>query len=176
MAPQIRKDHINLLSEEYRQPKNYKFLTRLSVGVLSVYLFVLLLLGGVLFFFFTQKSSLAQKNNQLIAQVQNEKETESMLVTLKNRVSVAQVIFGKSAPSPTDLVTTITSLFPQDVTLSSIDVDKDGKITLVAKSAKSSAVSTLLNKLKDNQLNSVMLNTLALGSDGNYVLSLNLVP
>lgn len=167
-----KKKKINLLSQDYREPKNYKKLTQISIGILAVYITALTCLFGLTYLLKQQKNTQVLTNKNLSSSVKSQKETEELLLTLKSRTSVAQSIFSKSVPTA-DLIDNAVKLLPEGVSLSSVEVDKEGKIALVVKSANSSGFSRLVNKFKEYEFQQVVLKTLAL-SGQSYIISLDL--
>ncbi len=167
---------INLLTSDFKEPKSYKFVSKTSIIILSVYIVILVLVFGASFFLNTQKNKQTARVNELITSIQQKKESEELLVTLKNRVSVAQTLYAKGAPSPSELINRMVALLPQGVSLLNLTVGEGGEINMVVTADSSTGIAEFLNKVKGGELTSVIMNTLTLNSDGEYVVSLNIRP
>lgn len=176
MAKNLTQKRINLLSSDYLEPKKYQKINKLSFGILGVYLLLILMVFGYFLFLTFQKNQLSQENLTLVSEVERQKEKEGLLVVLKNRINVAKSIFSKSSPSASDLVNSIVSLLPANVTLVSVSADRDGKVLLVVTSPDSQGIAQMITILEDKKFAGVALNTLALNTEQDYVLSLDIRP
>lgn len=167
---------INLLTNDFKEPKSYRFISKTSIVVLSVYITILILIFGISFFLNFQKNKRNADVDQLVFSVQQKKEAEELLTTLKNRTAVAQTIYSKGAPAPSELINSMVALLPSNVSLLNLTVDDGGQITIVIRTENSSGIVEFLNKVRSNQLTSVAMNTLALNTEGYYIVSLDIRP
>lgn len=167
------KKTINLLNQEFRRPQKFQFLPKVSFMVTIVYLFSLLCLFGITALLLLQKNSLVKDQEKLSQQLTLSKDSEELFGLLKSRVKAAQSVFVKTSPGALATTNNVVNNLPQGVTLSNVEVDKEGKVGLVVKTERSSGVSDLLSRLKSNNLTDVRVNTLSLASDGSFVVSLN---
>jgi hypothetical protein len=167
---------INLLTSDFEEPKSYRFISKTSIIFLVGYITLLIIVFGVSFFLNTQKNNRVTEVNQLISSVQQKKDIEELIVTIKNRTSVAQTIYAKGAPSPSELVNNIISLLPSSVSLLNLTVNNDGEIIVIVTSKNSAGIIEYLDKVRNAKLTSVVMNTIALNTDGYYIVSLEIKP
>ena len=172
--PQKRK--INLLSRDYGEHGQYALINKISISLLGIYLLLLSLLFGYLMFLNYQKSNVEQENQQLGQLVQSQKDKESLLLTIKDRLNIAKAVSSQSSPSAADLVNLVVDILPQGVILKTTDADKDGNISLVAVTTSSASVVEFIVLLEEKDLTGVNLNNLALNDSGEYIISLAIKP
>lgn len=167
---------INLLPKEYIEPKKYRTINRLSLGILGTYIFLVIALFGYFLFLSYQKNQLTKQNSSLIQEIDAQKNKEGLLVVLQNRINVAKSIFSLSSPSASELVNTVASLLPSSVELVSVSADRDGKVLLIVKSPSSQGIAEVISILEERKFTGVALNTLVLNNEQEYVLSLDIRP
>lgn len=174
--PETSKSSINLLTADFRERKNSKLFSRASIAVLGGYIIILLAIFGISFYLTSQKNNLTTQTNELLGTIKQNKDPEELLTIVKDRVKVAQNIYSKGAPTPSELVNNAVALLPQGVSLMHVSIDKSAKVSLVVKSPNSSGINEFLNVIRTTQLSSVHMNTLAYDTEGNYVVSLEITP
>lgn len=168
-----KRKQINLLSQDFVRPEKYKNLPKVSYFVIGIYIFLIILLFGTTIFLNYQKKSLSKIEDSLLQELQSQNETIELYSLLKSRLQAAQGVFSKTS-APIDLTNKTISILPFEVELSNVEVDKEGKIVFVAKTDSSFAVGAFLANLKTSNYKSVFVNTLALSSDGKYVISVDI--
>lgn len=169
------KGGINLLPQELRIPGRLqmlsRFLSRGSIIILGVYIFILLLLLIGSFLFSRQEGELRAKNATLAKEVENLRNREGLLAVLKNRARIAQVVFTKSPNVRDTLLDDVINTFSPATEVSEITSESD-KTSITAVAPNSAETKEIFAKLKAIDASEITLTTLMLDSSGGYSFSL----
>lgn len=166
---------INLLPQELRIPGRLqmlsRFLSRGSVVVLSVYIFILLFLLVASFLFSRQEGALRARNASLSREVENLRNREGLLVVLKDRARLAQVVFAKSPQIRDTLLDDIINTFSPGTEVSEV-ISESGQTGITAVAPSSAEAKEIFAKLETIDASEVVLTTLTLSPSGGYSFSL----
>lgn len=168
------KTKINLLQQDLVVATRFRHLTRISLFLVLVYAFIIVGLFLALFLFSRQRAGLESVSSNLIRDIQGLKETEGLLVTLKNRLALSKSIFAVAAPAPAELIEKQIKSLPDAVEVNSLIAKEDGTLTLALRAQKSAGIKNFLQSLKEQNPVSVVLNSLILLEDGTYSISVNI--
>lgn len=173
------RNRINLLPQEQRDIRGLRFFSgvavRVSLAILGIYLAATIGLFSAIFLSGQELASLETTNNGLTATLEAGRNKEGLLFTLKNRVTLAGVVYDKQTSLPSEAIERVLSVLPSDIELRSIE-NQDGKnVFLTVTALDSKAVLNFLTILKNDQrFSSASLNTFGLREEGSYSLSLEL--
>lgn len=153
----------------------------LQVGSGILLIFYILVLGGVFSFWVIQ-----QRESQLVrdkikraeAKVSGLKKIESLQVTLKERLEVLASVFGEDKVNYQDVLTQFEQLTPSGVTLESIDLSKNGRITIEGSAETSVSLGEFLvnlTKPEEENFKNVVLSSIRRTEEGSYDFSLRLL-
>ncbi|TSC89471.1 MAG: hypothetical protein G01um10145_628 [Microgenomates group bacterium Gr01-1014_5] len=170
---QPSKQKINLLQQDLVVATRFRHLGKISLITTGVYVFIVMGLFSVLFLTSRQKNSLETLAAGLTRDVQSLKETEGLLVTLKNRLGLSKLILGAAAPTPSEFIEKQIKSLPEGVEVTSFKAQEDGTITLSLRAQNSLSIIKFINTLKEQNPVTVVLNSLIQLEDGTYSLSVN---
>jgi hypothetical protein len=159
---------INLVPTDLKEsPRNRtvkKFLSATSSLLLVLYTLVLAGLFGFSFFLNGQAKQLEATNSILVNDVKKLQDKEELLLTLKNRASLARKIYAEN-PGSTELFDKVIALVPPDVSLVGAET-KETSIVITASSANPLSIQKFLSSIEQAKINNVMVQTLtsALGA------------
>lgn len=170
----LSKQKINLLQQDLVVATRFRHLGKISLVTAAVYIFIVIGLFSVLFLTSRQKNSLETLAASLSRDVQSLKETEGLLVTLKNRLGLSKLILGAAAPNSSEFIEKQIKLLPEGMEVMTFKTQEDGTITLSLKAKNSLSVTKFLNTLKEQNPVTVVLKSLIQLEDGAYSLSVNI--
>lgn len=170
--PSLLNNKINLLQRDLIVATKFRHLTKVSLLILAGYMAAVLGVFSFYFFLSWQRNGQENKNQDLVGQIHVLKDTEGLLVTLKNRVAQARGLFSAAKPTPAELVETQVKLLPAGAEVSSINAKEDGTVALVVRAQNSAAISAFLTALRGDQPTTVVLNSLILADDGGYIFGI----
>ncbi|MBI2268463.1 MAG: hypothetical protein HYU80_03420 [Candidatus Blackburnbacteria bacterium] len=178
MAPGTTKtatDKINLLTNqgESKQKKIINKVTRTSLAVLFVYVFLILVLAGLQIFVGRKKAEVDSTQQALVQDISKLGKIEGLVQAAKNRAGLAKTIISDSPSSPGKLLDDVVTSLPSSVSATSADTEGGG-IKLSLKAQDSEAVTKLIEVLKSKQFATVDLESISLGTSGNYNISLRI--
>jgi len=178
MAESPNKNTINLLTERFRRPGRLELgaqnLRKVSIAVLGIYILVLFLMFGGFLFLSQQEGEKRAKNETLVSDVSRLKNREGLLLTLKNRASVAQKFFTENSSERSQKVGQVVSLLGDDAQVTEVDSQKE-KLVLTAVANDSNSLRLILPTLKSLDVNTAVLTTLSLNrKTGGYSFSLEI--
>lgn len=175
---------LNLLPEdvlvERKQNSKLILVNKLSIGVLVL---IILITVGVITLRLSQEAPLKTAQQDLSsvqAKVNSLKEREEQLLTLKQQLSLINTLSGGDIKKRAFFNLMALSL-PAEMTISDLDVDKTGKVTVTLSTTSIQSMETLLANLTNKERNSdlvakIELDSLALGKEGLYRFSLGMAP
>lgn len=173
------RNRINLLPQELRDIRGLRFFSgiaaRISLAILGIYLATTIGLFLAIFLSSQELTNLENTKNGLTNNLEAVRNKEELLFTLKNRVSLAGVVYDKQTSLPSEAIERVLSILPADLELKSIE-NQDGKnVFLTVTASDSKAVLNFLTILENDQrFSSASLNTFGLREEGVYSLSLEL--
>lgn len=166
------QNKINLLQRDQSRDSRFAHLPRTSLFILAAYIVAVVGVFSFYFFLAWQRGGLEAKNQDLVGQVQALKDTEGLLVTLKDRVAQAKSLYTGIKPTPADLVDAQVKLLPEGAQVSSINAKDDGTVTLIVHAQNSQTASEFLTAVKRGQPTTVVLNSLLLTETGGYTIGI----
>lgn len=175
----MTKISINLLPAEFKieQIKRAKFYKIQTVGVAVILLLVFLSsLTVALRILQAQQISRSQvKLSQTEQKISDLKDTQASLLLLKNRLAAINQYLGSSSKQA-QMFNLINGLLPISVSVSSIAVDKDGGVLVLAITRDSNSLDETIGNLisqekNQDKISQVSVESLGRGKDGIYRLS-----
>lgn len=173
---------INLLRvKEEVSERAIKFKRFLQVGSILLLIFYILILGGVFSFWFIQQREsqiVREKVKQAEAKITELQKIESLQLVLKERLQSLTSIFGKEEINYKDVLSQLERLTPSGVDLESIDLAKDGGITISGSAENSLSLGEFLVNLTDPEeenFESVALSSISREENGIFKFSLALL-
>lgn len=168
---------INLLPQELRVPGRLKvvarFLSRGSVVVLGIYIFILLLLLLTSFLFSRQEGALLTKNASLAREIEALRSREGLVAVLKSRVRLAQTIFTKAPHVQDNLIDDIVDTLPLGAQVLDI-LSEAGTTKITAVVSSSAEAKGTFAKLQSIDAEKITLETLSQAAGGGYSFSLEI--
>lgn len=173
---------VDLLPPEFRaeQLKRTKFYKIQTIGVAAILLTTFLASMSV---------ALAVLQNQRIGQIQNRlnlveqkvsdlKSTQADLLLLKNRLATINQYLGTPSQQ-SKIYQLMADLLPAAVSVSSLSVDKNGEVFILAVAPDNVSLDNFISNLTSrdrhqDQIQSTSLETISRGRDGVYRLSVKI--
>lgn len=179
-----QKFNIDLLPPEYKtaQLKKGKFYKVQSIGIVIIML-TAFIASSIVALRILQTKQILQVQAQL-AEIEQKvtglKSTQGYLLLLKNRLTAINQYLG--VPSrQAQMYVLIEKLLPPVVAISTIAVDKNGEVLVLATSADSGSLDSFIDNLLSSETNedkvkAVSMENLSRGKDGIYRLSFKIKP
>ncbi len=173
---------INLLPVEFRiqELKRAKFYKIQSIGIAIIISFIFIsALSIVLRILQSQSvSEIANKLDSQQKRVIDLKNTQASLILLKNRLITIEQYLGVSSRS-SEVYKLLANTISPSISISSVDVNKIGEVTVLAATSNIADLDDLINKIAVNEGNMdkfifLSVDSLSRSSDGIYRLSLRL--
>lgn len=175
---------IDLLPKEFRveEIKRAKFVKVQIIG-LGVILFIIFISSLIVALRILQSQRIAQINAKLTLlekRVTDQKETQSALVLLKNRLNAIANYLG--VPSrQAQMHKLVEGLLPSSVSLNTISVGRGGEILILGTTPSGDSVDELLNNLitkdsNEDKVQSVSMESLSRGKDGIFRINFKVLP
>jgi Tfp pilus assembly protein PilN len=147
---------INLIPPEIKEraKKDAKrgLINKISIAFLGLLILVTAgILGTVVF----QKGALNQVNAQIEQEkgkINSKRDTEAVLKLLKNRVDTINQ-FTENRYKQGEVFDLITGLFPPDVTLETLQINKTAKISVSGQTSSTQSLQQFFNNLTDPKTN-----------------------
>lgn len=178
----MQKIAINLLPEEFisSRVKEMKFYKIQTFGV-AVTLFFVFLSSLTVTFRILQNQRITKAQEQLDnteQKVLSFKDRQVALLALKNRLTAINQYIGTSSPQA-ELFNLVSNIIPQSVSVSSLSIDRSGKIIISAVVPDSSSLDMVITDLLDKNKNKskitqVSVESLSRGKDGAFRVNLNI--
>lgn len=144
LPPEIK----NLAKKAAKQAK----INRISIGLLG---FLILVTSGILAAVIFQGVSLNSLNTQIEqekSRITKEKDTEAVVRLLKNRIDTINE-FGEKKYKQREVFDLISGIFPQGVTLKSIQIDKTPRVVVGVETENTVSLQNLFDNLTDPKTN-----------------------
>lgn len=180
----MAKIAINLLPTEFlaQEITRSKFIKIQTIGVVFI-LMMIFLSSLTIALRILRSQSIVQIQNRLAKSEQritNLKDAQGSLLLLKNRL-VAINQYLESPSKQAQMFNLINGLLPASVSVSSVAVDKDGGVLVLATTSDSSSldqtISNLISQEKNqDKISQVSVESLGRGRDGIYRLSFKVRP
>lgn len=178
------KIKINLLPPEIKEKEKkdvrQSLINKISIALLGV---LILFTSGILAVVIYQGSTINLLNADIEkekSRIQSQKDKETIVFLLKNRIDTINQFTNKRYKQG-EIYDLITGLFPQDVALRTILVDKTTKVAVLGNTESPLALQTLFDNLTDPKTNegkieTVTVENLSNNQSGkiNFDLSINL--
>ena len=173
---------INLIPPEVKEKAKKEakrtVISRVSVGLLGG---LILLTSGVLSMTVYQSVSLRNLNSEIDQEktkISALKENEAVIFFLKNRIDSVNT-FAPTQYTQSELFDLITSLFPEGVGLTSLQIDKSNKVVLQGETGDTDSLDTFFGLLKDpnsneGKISSILVDSLSKNPEGVIRFSLTL--
>lgn len=167
----LPRARINLLQSDLVIATRYKSLQKLSLVAVAAYVFVISALFVYFFLLINQRAGLETSREGLLRDVQALRDTEGLLVTLKDRIGLSREIFAAAAPAPAEILQEQIGLLPSGVEVVSLAFKEDGNLSMSLRASGSLSVAQFMESLKTKEYSSVVLNSLTLLEGGAYSVS-----
>lgn len=172
---------INLLPIEFRaeEVKRTKFYKIQIIGIAAILIFVFLSsLTVALRILQSQNIALAKNTvSKQEIRVEEFKGTQATLILLQNRLSAIKR-YANNFSKQNETYQAVTESLPSSVLINSLNIDKDGSASFVAAIADVSSLeklfSAILKSQEDDQFTDASIDTLSMGRDGVFRLSIKL--
>lgn len=173
---------INLIPPEVREKAKKEakrsVITRISVGLLGL---LILVTAGVLAVTIYQNATLQSLNQDIEnekSNIGNLKEKEALAFFLRNRIDSIDK-FASTQNTQSELFTLIVGLFPDNVNLISLQIDKSDKVVIQGETNSTAPLDVFFNRVIDPKTNegkiaSVLIDSLNKGQTGTIRFSITL--
>ena len=166
---------INLLPAQFRvdqkAQKKFQIIQKSSIAALMLFIFLASSITAFRILKSQEVSRLETQVKQEEEKVLSKKTSETILVVLKNRLSLINQI-EKSGSNNTLIFQQISSLIPAEIQISTLSVDRSGNmaIAIVAPGTQSleRMIASLTSKEAFELISKVELESLSRGREGNF--------
>lgn len=173
---------INLLPVQSRidqkAQKKFRIIQTLSIVILLTLFFLASLVSALNILKSNDVSKLESEANVRETKVLEFKEKEAQLAVLKNRLSLINKINNAKATSNSDIYRSVLSLFPKDLNISSISVDRSGNVVTAFAAPDFKTLEETLTSLTSDKvleiISQIDIDSLSRSRDGIYRANLKI--
>lgn len=169
-----KKTGINLLYRDSGLDQTVRKVRRISLIVVGVYIVVLLGMFGATFLGGFLRQNLVQKNDLLSQEVNKYRFQEGLILTVKNRLLLAQTLHSQNKPVSVDAIKQLAHNLSPGLTLRNIQSEEDSKITIFVEASDSLSLANFLQDLRLREFSYLELNNISLTPAGDYSIRLTL--
>jgi hypothetical protein len=175
------KQNINLLrTKEKISEREIRLRRFLQVGSSLLLVFYVIIVGALFSFRLIQDREshlVGEKINQTKSVIKSLKKTESLQITLKERLKALTALFKEGKIDYKDILVLLEDLTPTGVAFESIGFNKEGEIDITGSAENSLVLGEFLTNLAEpeKELKNIVLSSLRLVQEGKYEFSLKLL-
>jgi len=175
------KKNINLLqTKEKISEREIRLRRFLQVGSSLLLVFYITIVGALFSFRLIQDREsrlVGEKINRTESVIKSLKKTESLQITLKERLKALAALFKEGEIDYKDILVFLEDLTPTGVAFESIGFNKEGEIDITGSAENSLVLGEFLTNLAEpgKELKNIVLSSLRLVPEGKYEFNLKLL-
>lgn len=162
-----KNSRINLIKKEAQASPVPELVSRISVFSLAIFILILLGIFAFTLLLTRQRSTLAAEREDLANKVNQFREREGLILTLKNRAKLSQNAISRGGAFQ-DKIKKLVSSLPQGIEFVNVSSTQDNSVTFSAHAADSKTLSLFLDATRDFGFTALSLDNLTSGESGNY--------